>query len=264
MNHTTLRSAFVALLLIGFASTSLCQGLHWTSTTKGGPVGERTEDMWVISKKMKMVTRETGEALIVRLDKELLIMVDPNAKEYSEITFAELETMTKKAGGKMDAQMAEMKKQLAEMPEEQRKMVEQMMGNKMPGMAGGEGKLEVSKSGDTKKISGYSCTKYVVAQDGKEMMTIWATRDVAGFDALRKDWEAFSKRMMAMNPMTKHLGESFGRIDGFPIQTELGRGMTSTVMMIEKKAAPASDFEVPTGYKKVKAKWMEEMDKEEE
>jgi hypothetical protein len=127
-----------------------------------------------------------------------------------------------------------------------------------------DAKVDVKNTGDKKTISGFSCTKFVVTQDGKDMMTLWVTKDVSGFDAMRKDWEEFSKRMMAMNPMGgKGLGEAFKKIDGFPIQTEMGQGMTSTVTKIEKKTAPASEFEVPAGYKKVKASMMDEMDEKE-
>jgi hypothetical protein len=139
-----------------------------------------------------------------------------------------------------------------------------MMGNKMPGMAQ-DVKIDVEKSADTKKISGYGCTKYVITKDGNEFMTVWATKDVNGFSAMKKDWEEFSKRMMAMSPMIgKGIGEAFSKIDGFPIQTEMGQGMTSTVTKVEKKTTAASEFEVPSGYKKVKSKMMEDMNKMDE
>lgn len=260
MNRT--RIMLAGLFTAGLASSAVAQGLYWESTMSGGPLGERHEQMWAVPKKMKGVTKETGEAFIVRLDKEVFITIDPKEKEYSEITFAEMEGVMKKAGSKMDSKMAEMQKQLATMPEEQRKMVEKMMGEKMPGMgARKDARVDVKSAGDKKTISGFPCTKFVITQDGKEMMTLWVTKDVSGFDALRKDWEEFSKRMMAMNPMAgKGLGEAFKKIDGFPIQTDMGQAMTSTVTKIEKKTAPASEFEVPAGYKKIKSKMMEDMD----
>ena len=214
-------------------------------------------------KMMKGVTKETGETFIVRLDKELFITVNPDDKTYSEMTFAEMEGATKKAGGKMDSKMAEMQKQLAGMPEEQRKMVEKMMADKMPGAeAAKDAKVEVNKTGDTKTISGFSCRKFVITQDDKDAMTVWATKDVSGFDGMRKDWEEFTKRMMAMNPMVgKGIGEAFKKIDGFPVQREMGHGMTSTVTKVERRTTAAGDFEVPSGYKKVKSQMMEGMDK---
>jgi hypothetical protein len=261
MNHKGIRIAMMALFAIGLAGTVFAQGLYWESTISGGQLGERHEQMWAVPKKMKGVTMGTGETFIVRLDKELFITIDPREKTYTEMTFAEMEAMMKKASGKMDAKMAEMQKQLAGMPEEQRKMVEKMMGDKMKGMGvAKDAKINVKNTGDKKTISGFSCTKVVVTQDDKDVMTMWVTKDVSGFDAMRKDWEEFSKRMMAMNPMGgKGLGEAFQKVDGFPIRTEMGQMMTSTVTKIEKKTAPASEFEVPAGYKKVKANMMDEM-----
>jgi hypothetical protein len=68
--------------------------------------------------------------------------------------------------------------------------------------------------------------------------------------------------MMEMNPGSmKGLSDAFKKIDGFPVQTEVMAGIVSTVTKVEKKVAPASEFEVPAGYKKVAPKMMEEMDK---
>lgn len=248
----------ILLLVLAISFGALAQGLHVESQSTGGPIGNGKEEMWLMPKMMKMVRSQTGETVIIRLDKELFITVDPDKKTYSEMTFAEMEGMMKKAGGAMEAKMAEMKKRLADMPEDQRKMVEQMMENKM-GLAGKDEKIDVEKSPDTKKISGYNCRKYVITRDGKDFMTVWATKDISGFDVIRKDWEEFSKRMMAMTPMAgKGIGSAYGKIDGFPIQTELGKDMVSTVTKIEKKSTPASDFEPPSGYKKVKPRMMEE------
>jgi GLPGLI family protein len=260
MNHRTVRLALAVLFLFGLATSAFAQGLYWESKMTGKAIGEQTQQMWAVPKMMKGVTKETGEAYIIRLDKQIFITIDPKEKTYSEMTFAEMESVIKKASGKMDAQMAEMQKKLAEMPEEQRKMVEQMMGSKMSAK-GSDAKVEVKNTTEKKTISGFSCTKVDVTQDGKEMMTLWVTKDVKEFESMRKDWQEFSTRMMDMNPMGgKGLGEAFKKIDGFPIQTEVSDLMMSTVTKVEKKVAPASEFEAPAGYKKVKPKMMEEME----
>lgn len=260
MNRGGIRGPLVALLVFGFAGSAITQGLHWEAKMRGGGgriLTERTEEMWAIPKMMKSVNKETGEMQIVRLDKEVFIhTIDLREKTYEEITFAEMESMMKKAVGKMETEMAEV---LAGMPEEQRKKAEEMMADKMPGKSK-DPKIEVKKTGDTKTISGFSCTKFVVTRDGKEAMTMWATKDVEGFESMRKDWEEFSRRLMVMNPTGKGLGDAFRQIDGFPIQTEVNNYMTSTVTMIETKAAPAREFEIPAGFKKVKLT-LEDMEK---
>jgi hypothetical protein len=156
----------------------------------------------------------------------------------------------------MDQKMAELREKLKDMPEDRRKMVEQMMGNKVPG-AKNEPKLEVVKSGDTKKISGYSCSRYIVNRDGKEILSVWATKDVKGFKAIRKDLDESQRRMAAMNPMiAKGAMEAMKQIDGFPIETDFGDTMKEVVFKVEGRSIPAKEFEIPEGFKKVKPSMM--------
>jgi hypothetical protein len=132
-------------------------------------------------------------------------------------------------------------------------MVEKMMGDKMLGKKK-EGKVEVVNTGEKKTISGYSCTKFVIKEDGKEVAAVWATKDVKDFEAMRRDMEQFSKRMAAMNPMMgKGTAEGIKSVEGFPIETDMGESMKEVVTKIEKRSIAASEFEVPAGYKKVKS-----------
>ena len=246
--------------LIGLAAYG--QGMYW-ETRMTGHGQESMTKMYAMPKMFKTTESDEGDAVIVRLDKELIYQINAKEKTYSEMTFAELEVMMKKMGGKMDDAMAQMQEKMKDMPEEQRKMMEQMMGGRMPGKK--DAKVDVKNTGETKTISGFSCTKYVVSQDGKEAMTLWATKEVKDFGALRKDWEEFSKRIMAMNPMgMKGLAEGMKKVDGFPIQTEMGQGITTLVTKVEKRSTPASEFTVPAGYKKVGSKMMEGMERGEE
>ena len=204
-------------LMIGLAAYG--QGMYW-ETKMTGHGQERMTKMYAMPKMFKTTEGDGGDAVIVRLDKEVIYQIDAKEKTYSEMTFAELEVMMKKMGGKMDAAMAQMEDKMKDMPEEQRKMVEQMMGSRMQGKT--DAVVDVKSTGEKKTISGFSCAKYVVNQDGKEMMTLWATKDIKDFGAMRKDWEEFSKRMMALSPMgMKGLAEGMKKVDGFPIQTDM-------------------------------------------
>ncbi|HET6272967.1 MAG TPA: DUF4412 domain-containing protein, partial [Bacteroidota bacterium] len=62
----------------------------------------------------------------------------------------------------------------------------------------------------------------------------------------------------------KGLAEGMKKVDGFPIQTEMGQGITTLVTKVEKRSTPASEFTVPAGYKKVDSKMMEGMEEGEE
>jgi len=250
-----------ALVLAGAAAYS--QGLYWESTHSGSMMQEKNSisQQYYMPGKFKVVSADNGETIVLRLDKEIIYTIDPNDKTYSEMTFAEMEASMKKAGARMDAHMAELQKQLESMPEEQRKMMEQMMVDKMPGMKK-EGKVEVKKTSDKKTISGYACVKSVITEDGKELMTVWATKDMKDFNVIRKDMEEFGRRMAAMNPMMpKGFLEAMAKIEGFPIETSMGTTMKQVVTKVERRSTPAGEFEVPAGYKKVDPKLMQ-MDEE--
>ena len=251
------------LAAVVFATQSaLAQGLYYESVLKGGPFKEGSENQsktYLMPKMMKHVNAQDQDFLIIRLDKEKIISVDTKKKTYSEQTFAELEKSMKAASAKMDKQMAEMQEYLKDLPEDQRKMMEETVGKQGEKM----GDVKMSKAGETKNINGFSCSKFVAKEGEKVLMTMWATKDVKGFEPLRKDYETLSRRMTAMNPrFMKGLIDAMFKIEGFPIQTEWG-GMTTTVTKIEGRSTPESEFSVPAGYKKVAAP-MDEMSGEEE
>jgi GLPGLI family protein len=259
MNQRLLRGVLAMSLALFLVVPVFAQGFYWESTRSGSLMGDTSETVKYSydAKKFKVVNGENGNATILRLDEGVMVMLNPQEKTYWETTFADMEKAAKKASEQMDQKMAELQEKLKNMPEEQREMVEKLMANKMP-MAKKEPKLEVVKSGDRKKISGYSCTKYVVNQDGKELLTVWVTKDVKGIETIRKDMNEFRARMTAMNPtISKGFAEGLKNIDGFPIETDMGNTMKEVVTKVEQKSIPASEFKIPEGYKKVKAPMME-------
>lgn len=263
MKLIILRRALLAALVLCVAVSLFAQGVYWESTTTGMG-GERKSQMYYLPKMFKgLSTGDQGsEIMIMRLDQSKMYTVTPGDKSYSEMSFAELEGAMKKTGSEMDARMQEMKKRLESMPPEQRQMAEQMMGrfmNKSP-----ESAMQVEKTSETKSISGYNCTKYVVKQGDKEMATIWATKELKEFESMKNDFQEFAKRMMAMNPMARNLGESMQNVEGFPIQTDMPQGMKTVVTKVEKRSIAASEFDIPAGYKKVKSKLQQGMEKQEE
>ncbi|MEW6511279.1 MAG: DUF4412 domain-containing protein [Bacteroidota bacterium] len=245
------------------AVSLFAQGMYTESTTSGGPMGDRT-----IQSKSYMMPRMfrhesgDGKVMIVRLDKELVYWVDPADKTYSESTFKEIEESMKKAGAQMDKRMAEMEEKMKDMPPEQRAMMEKMMGGMMGGKSK-DAKVEVTGPGEKKSIGGYNCAKYTVSSDGKEMMTLWVSKDVRGFESLKKDWEEYSRRMAQLTPgVGKAMAEAFKKLDGYPIQTEM-MGVTTVVTKVEKHTTPPSQFEVPAGYTKTDSP-LKKMEKKDE
>jgi GLPGLI family protein len=252
MNTSGFRSTVILVLSVVVAVAASAQGLHWSSTTT--TMGkELKNDFYLMPKMMKTVTAE-HEALVLRLDKKMIYEINPSAKEYAEMTFDEFDQLMQKVKAKTNAMQDKMKDQMKNMPEAQRKMMEQMMG-------GQETAATTKNTGETKKIAGYTCTKYTISQGEKEVMTVWSTPDVKEFAAMRKDYEEFAKRAMGNAPgLTKVFGEMM-KLQGFAMETQMGTMMNQTVTSVEKRSTPAPEFEVPSGYKKVKSKLQEQVDK---
>ncbi len=238
------------------------QGMYWESSTSGTPAGGREAKMYYMPRMFKQVSVPDGDQMIVRLDKQVVYTVNAAEKTYSEVTFAELEAGMKKAGTKIDARMQELQKRLESMPPEQRKAMEQQLGGMLPGK-GKDSKYDVTNTGEKKTITGHASTKFVVTRDGKEFMSIWAAKDIKGFDAMRRDFEEYGHRMASLNEyMGKGMVEAMKKIDGFPMQTDIG-GTSSVVTKVEQRSSPASEFGVPAGYTKVKSKMFEGLDDKE-
>jgi hypothetical protein len=259
MKLTVTDRLMVAALLLCITLPLLAQGVYWESTMTGMGMEQKSQ-MYYLPKKFKNVSssQQGNDISIVRLDQSKIYNLMPGDKSYSEMSFSDMEGAAKKTGGEMDARMQEMKKGLESMPPEQRQMAEQMMGrmmNKSP-----ESPIQVEKTGETKSISGFNCTKYVLKQGDKEMATIWATKDLKEFESMKDDFREFAKGMMAMNPLAKSLRDGMQKVEGFPIQTDMAQGMKTVVTKVEKRSIAASEFEIPSGYKKVKPKFQEGME----
>jgi GLPGLI family protein len=251
MKNIIVKGIVLAVLTIAVVGIVVGQGLYWESTTTI-PMANGREIHSTSNYRPHMIRQSSeNNAMIFRLDKEMMYMVDTEKKEYSEMTFAEMEAYAKKANKKLEGKMAEMNEQLKNMPPEQRKAMEDMMGS--VGMGGKNAKIDVTKTTEKKTISGYTCIKYVMKENGKEIGNVWTTTGVPDFSAMQKDIKEFSQRMAAQMPKAGEMVVAMKKVDGFPVQTTIA-GITTIVTKIEKKTAAASEFEVPAGYKKVAPK----------
>ncbi len=254
----------IAALFVAVIAYS--QGVYWESATSGGALGDRvlSNHSYYMPHMFKITMVDMGNTMIIRLDKKMVYDIDNNEKTYSEQTFDEWDAQMKKMGQKANAQMEELQKQMQNMPAEQRKMMEQMMGGQMPGK-NKDAKIEVTKTGETRKIAGLGCTKYSVTKDGKEALALWVTKDLKSFDKMRKDMQDFSSRMMASDFQgAKGLVEAVNKVDGFPMETDMQGGIKVEVTKVERKDIASNEFEVPAGYTKVKPKGMDDKDSDKE
>ena len=238
------------------ATVAFGQGMTWDSNIVSNG-HEMVTHTYYVPKKLKTVNDQNGDFHIIRIDQDKVYTVHTKEKTYSVMTFAEIEQM----GKQMNAQMEQLQKQMKDMPEEQRKMMEKMLGGKAPG-AQKEPKIEVIKTGEQKSINGFACNRYSVISDGKEEISLWVTPDVKGFAAMKQDFMEQGKRMAAMTPGGfKGIVEAMQKVDGFPIETEMGTMMKTTVTKVEMKTVASSEFEVPAGFTKVENKKFEGKEK---
>lgn len=254
MKSIVTRTAALALFLVVTVAGAVAQGLYWESAiTSDRTEGTDVMKSWYMPRMMKIQTGKEGEYVILRLDKEKFIMVKDKAKTYSEMTFAEMEENMKRTSAQLEKAMEGMK----DMPKEQREMMEKMLG-KSAGKK--EAKASLKKIGEAKKVGGFACTRYKIMRNSDQIADMWVTKDIRGFDAMRNDLKAFSKRMTSMSPnMGSDLAEAMENVDGFPMESTTA-GIKTVVTRVEPKMTPPSAFDIPAGYKKVTMQQLEGKD----
>jgi len=226
------------------------QGLHWKTTTTA--MGKEMNNEFFSMPKMIKTVSDDGEIMVLRVDRKVIYTVNAKEKQYSETSFHEVDSLLSKLAQKM-------KDRFKNIPEAQRKMMEQMMGG-----AGNEAPAVTTNTGEKKNIAGYNSTKYIIMQGEKEMATVWTTQDLKEFAAMRKDFGEFSKRMMGQMPGMGAVVEELMKLQGFAMETQFGTMMTQVVTSMEKRTTLASDYEVPSGYTKVKSEWQQQLEKTDE
>jgi hypothetical protein len=246
-NTSLLAAAAVSSLLAGPA---LAEDLTVVYKTAGAG-GAGTATHYFSSDKLRTGDAENETVMDYTAGK--LFGIDHKKKEYSEITFAEMEAALKAIGAKMD----EMQQQMAGMPPAMREKMEQMMG-------GGGAAVTVTK-GSTRQVAGYTCQDYTVAM-GAAMTTKVCATTALQYPMDYRKYQALAGSAMAManNPMFKGMGkmvDEMKKIEGFTIAEAtsmkmMGRGMESSkeAVEIKKGPIPASAFDVAAiakGYKKV-------------
>jgi len=242
----TARVAVIGGFCLAWASAAVGQGLYWESQTTGMGNEVHTMQTYAMPKMLKSVDSK-GVAVILLLDKEQFITVDPRQKAYHKMSFSEVGAAAQSTRARMEAARGEMEKNMKDMSPEQRAAVEKMFAPKAGGPK--QPPVVVDNTGETKTIAGHACTKYVATQGGKTILVAWTAKDVKGFDGLRGDWIAYQKRLADVSPsLTSATAEAFSKIQGFPMETELG-GIKMVVTKVEPRTTAAIEFEIPAGYK---------------
>lgn len=107
--------------------------------------------------------------------------------------------------------------------------------------------VKVTKTGETTKVLGYTCTKYIVETTHKEQtaqQVLWTTTDIKGIDL----------KSMARQGASEGSSWYFDKVDGVPLKMEITHPHGKMVMEateLKKQSLPPSDFVIPIGFKEV-------------
>jgi len=122
-------------------------------------------------------------------------------------------------------------------------------GNGAGNPMGEASKPTVTKTGETTKILGYTCTKYVVTltERGQTItQNLWATTEIKDIDV-----KALAKQRMGRGGQSMF----YEGVDGIPLRIESTMKEGNMLMEcteIKKESLNASDFVIPSDFKEVK------------
>jgi hypothetical protein len=194
--------------------------------------------------------QEAGTSSILLGDKKILYMIDHNKKTYAEMPL-DFDKMFEAAAASEAAEDPEKAEAMKKMPAFMKGMMKGVMGNMS---------AKVTETGETKKIGSWNCRKYLIEMDmgmaGKTNSEAWATED------LKIDYSLYftsANAMLASQPGFDKIVKEMQKVKGVIVFSTakvsvMGADMTSTTELLEcsEKAAPAGNYDIPAGYKKVK------------
>jgi len=229
-----------------------------TSTVNGTP---RATQIQIERSRMRTeIAGQNGATQVVVFDgtKQILYMIDPVAKTYSEMTKADVDA----AGAQVGDAMAQMQKALEGMPPAQRAQMEAMMKGRLGGLPVGGGaaaKTEYRRAG-TSKVSKWTCDVYEAFQNNAktgEVCTVSAS--ALGFTAT--DFEVSGQLATFMRGLIPQGADQVfqtGRVqeqgyEGVPVRrvtTIAGREVVTELTSVARQTFPDSVFAIPDGFTK--------------
>ncbi|HEY2432031.1 MAG TPA: DUF4412 domain-containing protein [Vicinamibacterales bacterium] len=244
-----MRFATLTLSALLFAAGTAASADDLTIVSKNTVNGKpgATSTSYIASDHVRMA-QDGGHDVIIDLKTGVMTTLDGAKKTYYTTTKQDMDQFAAKLQEKMND--PEMKKGM------------EMMGKMSAGMAG---PVEVKKTGETRKVAGFSCEEWVITMNEfttmKECVTSELQYPVSAFDAYKAYSESMQKVMAGFGPMAKSgadLAEKMKAMKGYPVATSMkmdvmGQKTTSEseVTEVRKGAIPASAWEVPAGYTKI-------------
>jgi hypothetical protein len=210
---------------------------------KSQPAKDDVFEIWMTNDKARM-DQGKDVSIIVRLDKNMMYMIDNAKMKYSEMPISGEGDILSNALASSSAS------------DEEKAQAQKMMKGFASMM---KPKISVKDTGETQKIKDWNCRKYTVTMEmmgTKSSQEIWATEDIKiDFELYR----ALAMSMMSQMPGMEDMMKEMQKIKGIAVMSTgttsmMGTEVKSTQELVEvsEKSAPAAAYEVPAGYKKEK------------
>jgi hypothetical protein len=249
------------LVLVGAVGVGLATGTLWAAAgveitmkvTSGTDVQTMKAQLDKTHERAE-IRSTTGANQIVLFDgaKEVLDIVNVDAKTYNELTKADVDRLA----GQMQSAMDQMNAMMASMPEAQRAQMGAMMQGRMGAMAPPV-KTEYRRNG-TDKVGKWTCDKYDGYQNGQKVSEICTVAPAAlglaldDFAVGRQMMDMFSKLVPGGSSQLMAVGHAAAEgYDGIPVRstsTVAGRTVTTEMVDVSRQTFPDSIFAVPAGY----------------
>jgi len=227
-----------------------------TTTVNGTP---RTSQVQIEATRMRTeVAGPDGSTQVVVFDgaKQVLYVINPAAKSYSEMTKADVDA----AGAQLSGAMAQMQKMLESMPPAQRAQMEAMMkGRGLPGTGAAAAKPEYRRNG-TSKVARWTCEVYDEYENGQKTGEV-CTVAPATLGFTPGDFEVSRQLAAFMRGLIPQGADQLfqvGRLEdqgfnGVPVRrvmTIAGRQLITELTDVTRQTFSDTVFAVPDGFTK--------------
>lgn len=252
--------AAAALVLFVFGTSQALADVYMKQKTHTGaftvmgqsqPEKDEIMTFWLAANKVRTDMETAQTSAIVLADKKLVYLIDHGKKQYSEMPL-DFEKMYDEAAAAKATEDPEAAEAMKKMPGFMKNMMKGVMGSMS---------AKVTETDETKTIGDWNCRKYLIEMSmgmaGESRAEAWATEDLEIDYAM-----AFTaaNAMSAIMPGFEKIAQEMKKIKGFVVYQAattkvMGAEVASTTELLEaaEKDAPAGAFDLPAGYKKVKA-----------
>jgi len=232
----------IAVPLAGQTDIFIKQKNHTDGYSMMGQTQPAKDDIFMTWMGKDVARMDHGEdtSIIIRLDKNMMYIINHADMEYTEIPVGSKEGIFASALASSDMSDDEQA--------EAKKMMEKFAGMMKP-------KVSVTATSEAKKIKDWNCKKYNMTMSIMGMTTeseVWATEEIKiDYDLYRS--LAFS--LMGQTPGVEDMMKEMSKIKGIVVWQEGTMSMmgsdvktTTELLAVAKKSAPAGTYDVNEGY----------------